>query len=243
MKSNFLFVLVCFSLLFSFNLTKAQDVAEESPLTISAEFVSSYVWRGMYSDGSQQPNFQPFVSYSIGNFYVGSFMSTNLSGQYRELDFSAGYAFGDFKVNVYDYFWGSNSYFDYSSDSTQHLIEAELVYQPEAFPLRFSAGSMVYGGDKKAAFDTTEVDKNKNNFSTYLELGYTFDLKGNSLYAFVGATPMVGLYSTTKAGIINFGCTASKTVEVTKTFSLPVRTSISFNPIAKNFFCFVGITI
>jgi len=234
------FVVFCFSLLFTVKISKAQEDVEESPLSISAEFVSSYVWRGMYSD--QTPSIQPLVTYSLKNFTIGTFGSTDFTGAYKEFDIFAGYSFGSISTTIYDYYWGTNDYFDYTNSATEHIFEFELLFQPESIPLRVSASSFFYGADKKATYDATETNLTKNNYSTYFEAGYTFDLKGNSLYTFVGATPFHGFYSDASP-LMNIGLKASRQIPVTESFSIPIQTTICFNPATKSFFCLFGVSL
>jgi len=59
-----------------------------------ADIVSSYVWRGVPQEATKgTPNIQPYVSYTIGGLTVGSWASSSLLGNVKEVDLYATYAF------------------------------------------------------------------------------------------------------------------------------------------------------
>lgn len=69
-------------------------------------------------------------------------------------------------------------------------------------------------------------------FSTYLELGYSFEVKYVACSAFLGMTPTkpdtekgeTGYYGE-GPGVINLGISASKEIKISESFSLPVNAS------------------
>lgn len=140
--------------------------------------------------------------------------------------------------------------------SSTHIIEATFEYEgSEKFPISFLAATCIYGNDKLLP-DTTFHSSGAMNtlnfkqcYSTYFELGYTFTSGDNELEAFVGITPFAGMYSTPiyegeeKFGIVNAGLTFSKSVKLTSTFDLPVKTSLICNPQAGNIFMVFGISL
>ncbi len=233
MKSVKLFLLVV--ILFfvsSINPLIAQEEDTESPFSLSADFVNIYVWRGMYSDKAF--NIQPLLTYSFKGFYVGSFGSTNLDASYIEFDPYIGATLGAVSLTAYDYYWGTNDYFDYDNETTEHILDLELAYAPEFLPLTAKASVLFYGDDKN--------DKAENNYSAYLELGYNFDVKGVGIAPFVGVSPYEGFYASEFA-VVNMGVKASKEIKITDNFSVPIYNSIIFNPHKKEFFCVFGVTL
>lgn len=232
-------ILISLLVIFSSNIF-AQDESEESPLTVSATFVSNYAWRGALASAS--PNIQPFVSYTVGGLYVGALGSTDFAGEYKEMDLFVGYSFGGFSATIYDYYWSTKKYFDYKNETTGHIYELELIFEPEAFPITLYGATMLYGEDKKYFWDATETDLNKNNYSTYFEIGYTFDVKGNSLYPFIGITPFTGFYGE-NFNVINSGLTFSRDIQITEKFCLPVSASTIINPQTQNYFFVFGLTL
>lgn len=61
--------------------------------TIQGDFVSSYVWRGIYQGGAA--SFQPTLGFSAGNFSLTAWGSTSLSESNKEIDLTAAYKFGE----------------------------------------------------------------------------------------------------------------------------------------------------
>jgi len=94
---------------------------------------------------------------------------------------------------------------------------------------------MLYGADKQ--FD----DPAKNNYSTYIEVGYGFKVSDYKLDLFLGMTPSDGMYGDGYGGrdgfaIVNAGVTGSKTIKITENWSLPVKASLIANPQARKLF-------
>ena len=59
----------------------AQTSEQASPFKVTADLVSHYVWRGSMATGSPTPNFQPTLAYTIGNFEIGVWGSTDFIGE------------------------------------------------------------------------------------------------------------------------------------------------------------------
>ena len=237
MKKIILLVIVIFGIT---NLSIAQDTDEESPLSVSADVVSSFVWRGMVV--APTVNFQPMVDLSVNNFSFGFWGDGDISGIYKEIDIYATYSIAGFSTTVTDYFWSSGKkYFDFDNATTGHNIEIGLSYENEKFPLNIYVGSMIYGEDKKVFYDLSETDLGMNNHSTYLQLGYTFDIKQSSLNVFAGATPYTGMYGKDFA-VVYVGFTASRDIKLTEKFSLPISVTFATNPQTQDYFTVLGIS-
>ena len=203
-----------------------------------ADIVSSYVWRGVPQEATKgTPNIQPYVSYTLGGLTVGSWASSSLLGNVKEVDLYATYTISPaLAVTITDYNWGfSKSYFDYGT-TTDHIYEATVAYTgPEKFPISASVNTMFAGNDKSL------TDATKQAFSTYIELGYQ-------------VTPLVKVfaggilggssnYSTTGAGVTNVGIKVSKSIAITDKFSLPVYGILGANPYSGGAFFVAGITL
>ncbi len=239
MKKSILFLIVILGMV---KFAVSQDVDnQDSPLSVSADVVSSFVWRGAV--GSPTVNFQPSVTYSTGNLSIGTWGGTDIFGIYKEIDLFASYSFSGFSATITDYDWNpSKKYFDYDNASTGHLFEIGLSYENENFPLNIYAGTMFYGDDKQYAYDVSITDSTANNYSTYLQLSYTFDIKGNSLNVFMGATPFTGLYGKDFA-VIYTGFTGSKDIKITDNYSLPISVTLAANPQSQDYFMVLGFTL
>jgi hypothetical protein len=94
-------------------------------------------------------------------------------------------------------------------------------------------GTFVYGIDKDTNGD--------NRYSTYGEIGYSFECKKTNFDLFVGLTPFDGAYAS-DFNVVNAGVTAYKTIKITDTFELPLKASIITNPSTQNVFFAVGVT-
>lgn len=219
---------------------------------LGCDFVTSYVWRGLATYaalGDQNvlaPSFQPAFSLNYKGLELGTWGSIDFTGTYKELDLYLSYTLKGFTGTVTDYYWAGdwivNNYFDYKKDSTAHYIEASLGYKGEKIPLSIMVATMIYGADKQ--FE----DPVKNNFSTYIELGYTFTVQEYDLDLFLGMTPMDGLYGDgygEKGGfaVVNAGITGSRDVKITEKFSLPLSASVIANPQAKKLFLVFAVSL
>jgi hypothetical protein len=231
---------LCFAGLFTTSAAQAQSVG------FGADVVNRYIWRG--SDFGSAAAIQPGLSYSNGGFTIGSWgsysLSPNASGS-DELDLYASYAFetgsGTFSVGVTDYYFpgAGGDFFNYDSaeDGGRHTIEPNVSYSgPESFPISLYASVFAYG--EFAAEN-----------SIWLEASYPFSVQDVDLSIAIGGTPsdeggnfgVAGGDSDT--GITKLSVSASKSVEITDEFSLPLMASYYVNPyVAQSFFVF-GISL
>jgi len=222
-------------------LTKSQDSAQ---IKVTADMVSSYVWRGVLSTSKPTPNFQPSLAYCYKGLELGVWGSTDFNGSYKEIDPYISYAKGSFKVMLTDYNWNfKNQYFNFKNKETDHILESSLAYNGvELFPLSVFVATMFYGADKKYETGYQYTDNNgntvtggqnpaKQNYSTYVELTYPV----KSINIFLGFTPSEGYYGDgygNRSGfsVVNLGLSGSRLINITDTFSLPVKTTFGFNP-------------
>ncbi len=217
----------------------AQEEDNESPITISADMVTRYVWRGLSL--SKSPAIQPSIEYSLGNFTIGTWGSYTFGHEeLQEVDLYASYSLGTFSITLNDYynpnefFDDANQYFEWNGDSTLHSLELVAAWEgTENFPIMVSAGLFFYGNDRDETGD--------NYYSTYAEIGYPFEIKGVSLQPFAGFTFAEGYYSD-GFDLVNLGIKAEKEISVTESFSLPVSASFITNPAAGQVFLVFGMS-
>ena len=226
--------------------------------------MSRYIWRGY--DIGNSPAIQPNLSVSWKGLNIGAWGSYAFSkhsilindtiedaGNYAEIDLYISYTFKWFTLMVFDYFTmnGLNSnygnrYFDYNNKSTGHTFEGTFSFDgTDTFPLQVMVSTLFYGDDKGKDSTGFYGGGTNNNFSTYLEASYTFDIAkiGVELKPFIGGIPFGSSWYGTEAGIINVGLTARKSIEITKTYSLPVQVSLITNPQAQSAFIVFGISL
>lgn len=238
MKKHLLSISLCLVfVVLSFHPTKAQDA--KSNWDLGSDFVNRYVWRG--TDFGNSPSVQPFISYSLKGFEVGTWGSFATNGaDMQEVDLYASYSFLEdmISVGVTDYFFPSslvmkNKYFEYSEDKTGHIIEGNLnLNGGENIPISLSLNYNFYGID---------VD---NSF--YFELGYSATCKNVNIDVFAGATTGQGIYLTPDGdgfSFVNIGLTASKELKISDKWSLPVFGSLITNPQAENIFLVFGFSL
>lgn len=201
-------------LLFAGSLFLFNDVF--SQVSLSAEVMNRYVWRG--ADFGNSPSIQPDINFTAGNFEIGTWaaFATNGNPDGTEVDFYAGYtiesAAGDFSLLITDYTFPEDPMHNYFS-SESHFVELGLGYSgSESLPVNFFIGTFV-----------TNDDDN----SIYSRIGY----EAGDVEFFMGFTPSQSeLYGTTGAAIIETGISVSKSVQITEFFSIGLTGSVIANP-------------
>jgi hypothetical protein len=228
------------------------QVKDSSKINITTDFVSRYIWRGL--DYGKAPSIEPTLSFTKGGFEIGAWGSYSTSGSYYELDPYVKYTLKGFTLTFTDYFVNDNAldpnhtnYFNYDEWTTNHILEGSLQYKgPEKFPISILVATYFYGNDRKVKIDTSNmsnvVTTLQQNYSTYIELGYTVKCKNKSFDLFLGLTPSAGFYGNT-FGVINTGITAYRNIEISNKFMLPVKASVIANPQARNLFLVFGFTL
>lgn len=212
--------------------------------SVGADLVNTYVWRGSYQTGV---SIQPAMDFTKGGFSVGAWGSVDRFG-YREVDLMTSYSFKNLTVGLFNYWvsWDGNyNYFDFSS-TTAHLLEANLLYSFDPFPLTIGWNTIIAGDDK--FMDNN--GKMKRAFSTYLEATYAFQIKEMKLEAAVGASPWKSstMYTpyddggrTDGLAVINLSLMASKDIKINDSYSLGIFGQLIFNPAKEDAFFVFGI--
>ncbi len=216
-------------------LTTSVTTAKAADLELGADLVSSYVWRGAYTTGA---SFQPNITLGLGDFSIGAWGSTpigfSLEGA-KEVDFSVGYAIGDFSIGLTDYWWSGQglSYFE------DHYFEATLAYYfGDKFPLTLAVSTMFAGADK----DEVTGDQ---LYSTYIDLSYGFAIKDVDCAFGVGVSPMKGAYTGAyddEFSVCSISLSAAKSIPVTPTFDLPVFVQAIVSPSTNDAFLVFGLS-
>jgi uncharacterized protein (TIGR02001 family) len=227
-------IALCFAGLFTTSAVQAQSVS------VGGTLASRYVWRGV--DFGDAAAVQPSLSYSQSGFTIGAWGSFDISpvsgSGVNENDLYASYSFdlgesGSISVSVTDFYFstGANNYFDYDNDTGGHVIEPGISYSG---PFSVSASINAYGRG-----DFNEI---------WLEASYPFSVKEVDLSVAIGGSPNDegGYYATdanTDAAITKLSLSASKSIEITDSFSLPISASYYVNPyLARSYFIF-GISL
>ncbi len=201
---------------------KAQEDSG-SPISVGADFVSRYIWRGL--DFGNGPAIQPTVEFSAGGFAIGAWGSyTTNSSPYLEADLYASYSF-DFGLSVIatDYYFPAAE-FGTVTDSSYFDIDAHS----------FEIGMSQEIGD----FYISAYYFLNLNDDLYVEAGYSFE----HFNIFIGAGNQ-SYTSDTEFMVTNFGLSTSKEIKITDAFSLPVSGALIFNPDLQQFNIVFGFSL
>lgn len=224
MKSLKLYLTAFAIIVFSGVFTKvsAQEEGSGSPVSVGADIVSTYVFRGVSYGG---PSIQPYVDLTLGGLTIGAWGSQSFDGG-QEMDLYASYGF-DFglSIGLTDYYYPGSPYFNYSGDTTSHAFEVNLGYEIGGFSI---AGNYILN---------EAIDASSAGGDIYFELGYSF---GN-VDLFVGAGD--GWHSTDgEFAFCNIGVGTSKDIKITDSFTLPLSGQVILNPDSEQFFIVAGIS-
>ena len=158
------------------------------------------------------------------------------------MDFYASVQAKAFSIGITDYFctpaWNDHSYFaDHS-----HVLEANLGWDfgecCDKFALTISA-NINFLNDKKI----NDKGEEKENFSTYIELGYPIESSFVNWDFTLGAcVNESAFYGVDKFGVINIGVKASKDIEITDKFKLPLFAQMILNPRTERAHFVVGLS-
>ena len=210
-----------------------QEEKTEKKLTVDvgADLVSSYVWRGMYQAGA---SFQPTFNLSAYGFTLGAWGSTDFSVSFKEIDLYLSYEYKGFRVGISDYWYPGEGESYYKHATGKHNLEASLGYNfPEKFPLLFEVYTMFYGNDDKD-------EEGKHFYSTYISATYPFTVKKLDFEVGLSVTPHKSLYSD-KFDIVAISAKATKKLQFSVDYSLPVFVELLFSPAQDNAFVVFGM--
>lgn len=211
----------------------AQDKAE---VTLQADFVSDYIWRGLDLDG---PSIQPALNLGWKglNVMASASIGTTSPDDLRELDLTVSYTLGGFSLGVVDY-WDNSAgvnYLTYTMPNTNHLFEGFVAY--DFGFLQASWQTYFAGADSRTI-------KGKRAYSSYVELNAPFRLGSFDWTATLGAVPYRSEnYGTNGFSVINIGLRAAKDIPITDRFSLPVFGQLVLNPRSEQAYMIVGVSL
>lgn len=249
MKQFIALSITAFLLMVAVNQIAAQSKVKTK---VAADIVSSYLWRGtpgyasLGDENVLGPSIQPTLACIFGNLEIGAWGSGDFTGTYKEVDLYAAYTIKAFTVTFTDYYWDlgwlGKNYFEYHNDSTSHILEGMLAFKPADFPLSFAVATMFYGADKN--FD----EPDKNNYSTYFEVGYSLPVGTDKLDFAFGITPFDGYYGDGYGGkdgfgIVNVSATGYKNIKMGSNFELPLKAALIANPQHEKIYLVLGITL
>ena len=191
-------------------------IASAQSVSLGADFVSRYVWRGF--DFGQSFSVQPSFSVSGGNIEIGSWASYSIAAdgaEANEHDLWVGYSLetesaGSFGFGITDYYFpglGEIDFFNFEGDGAgSHWIEPYVSYSaPESFPITLYAAFMAH---------------NDPDRSIYLEGSLPFEIGGTAMGLTIGMVPgESAFYAVASASVINMGVSAETELKITDQFS------------------------
>jgi len=208
------------------------------------------VW-GSFALSSNFAEIDPYVKFNVKGF------SITLTDYYIPSLANDNPSFAPFQDTRFLYFKNVHAFhFDtltntFNNALTCNALEGMIQFKNlDITPFSILVATYFYGNDKKIT-DTTFHDAGKtlikevnvkNQYSTYIELGYAFTSKETDFDLFLGLTPVSGAYSD-GFGVVNLGLTAARKIKITEDYSLPVKSSIITNPKAGNLFFIFGFSI
>lgn len=215
---------------------------------MSADLQSRYVWRGQ-ALGGNAPCLQPAATISWKGLSLDLWGSYSLnSTEYQELDWTLSYTMLDemIRLQVTDYAFPDltsfHRYFDYKQNTTGHVLEAGLLFNVPKTHLSASIFTNFYGADAHTA-DGNLV------YSTYAELGYEWNCeKIGTDFNFALGCALNGktgfsFYGNDGFDVVNISVMATRTLNLTPTFSMPVYAQAIANPAANKMFLVCGAHI
>ncbi len=215
-------------------------VASAQSVSLGADFVSRYVWRG--TDFGESVSVQPSLSVSGGGFEIGSWASysAGASGSFaNEHDLWIGYSVetaqaGTVGFGITDYYFPSpkaEGFFNFDGGGNgAHFLELYMSYSaPVSFPVTLYAAVMTH---------------NDPDNSLYLEGSLPVTVGGTSMGVTLGmAVGQSEFYGVESASVINMGLSAEKELKITDDFSLPLSVAYILNPTHERSFLVFGFSL
>lgn len=239
----------------------------EHKVELKLDIVSRYLWRGQCWGGDYIA-VQPTIEYALlPKLTLGFWGTTNFKKEYsytdgtvykgyQEIDFYATYQITDFlQFQLWDYYWPSvakvagvnNGYFNYGKNGVK-TVDAILYFdfsEGYKFPFNATISTLVAGNDFR--YDSNE-EHPKQNFTTYLELGYTFlpfEKSARHWLQNIAFDPVIGVVLNNKAAYYNYadydkvsfcnlGIKAIKEIDLGNGISMPLGLNFTHNAADKN---------
>jgi len=270
--NNLLFLFIVFTQVgFAQENTVTNDTItddKEKKLSVNVDIISRYLWRGQCWGGDYVA-VQPTIEYAITpKFSLGFWGTTNFQSEYfysdgvtsykgyQEIDFYATYQLNDFlQIQLWDYYWPSvsrvdgvnNGFFNYGKDGVKTL-DAILYFDFSdgyKLPFNLTISTLIAGNDFR--YDNNGENP-KQNYTTYLELGYTFKLFEKTSFKAIQnleIAPVVGAVLNNKAAyysyadydeasFVNLGLKVTKEIDLGNGIALPLSLNFIHNGAKRN---------
>ena len=231
MKKNNVFAIACALLLGSVSTPLRAQESGNWSMTVGADAVSHYLWRGMELAG---PSVQPsaYFDYEKGDWAVSlgawgtkSLYENRYGIYYDELDFSVEASWRNLTLSLAKY----NEFYGVAFDGTTFddaYLDLGLSYTlSEKVPLTFSWYSIL-----------------DNKMPSYFELAYDFSISVVDFSVAAGCWPFKSLYYGNGGfNVCNLNLNVGHEFELRDDMVLPVSAQIMYNPSWNEFFWGVSV--
>ncbi len=210
--------------------------SEKVETTVSADVVSSYIWRGQDCGSAA---IQPTLGIGYKGLSLTAWGSYPLvdTGDAKEFDLTLAYTTGGFNIGITDYWFNTpeDRYFLYDAHQTSHVFEANVGYDLGAASIQWFTNLAGNDGLNKDG---------KRAYSSYFEVNAPFRLATCEWTATLGAVPYATTtYGTTGFAVTNIGLKATKDIRITDSFSVPIFAGVTGNPCAQKAYLVFGFTL
>ena len=225
-KAIILFALTIFS-----NVLSAQETSRGVGVTLGADLVSQYIWRGQDLGNI---SLQPTLGVEWKGLSLSAWGSVGFDkDDDKELDFTLNYTHKGFRVGVTDYWFSEGSYFQYYAHKTTHIWEGYIGYDfgflSATWYTNFAGNDGLNGSGKRA-------------YSSYFELNAPFRLAKLDWTGTVGIVPWrTTSYDTTGFACTNVSLRATKDFTIKEKYHLPVFAGLTSNPCSGKFYFVFGL--
>ena len=235
MKTNIFFMKALFA---AMAVSTASGLSAQTGVEAhaGADLVSGYIWRGQDLGGI---SVQPSAGIAYKGLSLSAWGSVGFeSKDTKELDLTLGYEYKGFSVSVTDY-WFDNGpgYFHYGARNPSHVFEAQVGYDFGIVAIDWYTNFAGNDGVNRSG---------KRAYSSFINLEAPFRLGGIDWTAAVGATPWATSFYNGGAGgfeVSQVALTASRTIPVTRRFSLPLFARTIWNPATEGAYFVFGLTL
>lgn len=213
--------------LFSTSLFAQEEQKAASPVSLSLELTSKYMWRGI--EYGTSPVVFPALGYACGGFSAYAMGGYATNGSHQEVDLGLSYTWKDFTLAFNDYYYptavgADDRYFNFKSRETGHWMEATLGWAPEKLPVWVLLSTYIGGADKNP--------DGKQACSSYAEIGGYYDFTADDrLSLAVGSSLNTSFYTDYACGmsLVNIDLKYAHTLHA-GALDIPLSVSWIVNP-------------
>ncbi|MEM8556374.1 MAG: hypothetical protein AAGG50_00885 [Bacteroidota bacterium] len=212
---------------------------------------SRFIYRGL--NLGEAPQVQPRVALNVQNFQIALWSSHPLAPRTDATENVSMVTRGENYREVL--FWmlynidvGIGTLTPYVQNHYNPNVGQLFDFDGGGDGAHFFQGQLMFSGNDSLPIDALigYVFHNDPGRSIYLEAGYRFTLAQTDLRVFAGGVPAKSPFNgvpTNEAALTNVGLSASRSIQVTEAFSLPIGFSFVFNPYLEDAFAAVSVSL